>query len=65
MAVLFQVSQEVNSGSYLVQLEGGAAEEEGISSSGSLERLRPLRGAPPLFAADMLGRSGELEAVKW
>ena len=42
-----------------LQLEGGAADEEGRSSSGSLERLRPLR-ALPLFAADILGRSGEL-----
>lgn len=45
------------------RLEGGAAEEDGISSSGSLDRLRPLRAAAPLFAADMLGRSGELKAV--
>lgn len=45
------------------RLEGGAAEEDGISSSGSLDRLRPLRAAAPLFAADMLGRSGELMNV--
>ena len=45
------------------RLEGGAAEEDGTSSSGSLDRLRPLRAATPLFAADMLGRSGELKDV--
>ena len=43
-----------------LRLEGGAAEDEGISSSGSLDLLRPLRAAGPLFAADMVGRSGEL-----
>ena len=44
-----------------LRLEGGAAEEDRMSSSGSLDRLRPLRPAVPLFAADMLGRSGELK----
>lgn len=34
-----------------------------MSSSGSLDRLRPLRAAAPLFAADILGRSGELKDV--
>ena len=43
-----------------LRLEGGAAEDEGMSSSGSLDRLRPLRPTGPLFAADMWGRSGEL-----
>ena len=33
-----------------------------MSSSGSLDRLRPVR-AEPLFAADMFGRSGELPMV--
>ena len=45
------------------RLDGGAADEDGMSSSGSLDRLRPLRGATPLFAADILGRSGELKDV--
>lgn len=45
------------------RLEGGAADEDGMSSSGSLDRLRPLRAAAPLFAADILGRSGELKDV--
>ncbi len=45
------------------RLEGGAADEDGISSSGSLDRLRPLRVAAPLFAADILARSGELKDV--
>ena len=46
-----------------LRLDGGAADEDGRSSSGSLERLRPLR-AGPLLAADILGRSGELDAVQ-
>ena len=47
-----------------LRLEGGAADEDGTSSSsGSLDRLRPLRAAAPLFAADMLVRSGELKDV--
>lgn len=45
------------------RLEGGAADEDGMSSSGSLDRLRPLRAAAPLFAADILDRSGELKDV--
>ena len=44
-----------------LRLEGGAADEDGRSSSGSLERLRPLRADGPRFAADMLGLSGELD----
>ena len=48
-----------------LQLEGGAAEEEGRSSSGSLDLLRPPRAACPRFAADMLGRSGELVIIRW
>ena len=47
----------------LSRLDGGAADEDGISSSGSLDRLRPLRAASPLLAADILGRSGELKDV--
>lgn len=43
------------------QLDGGAADEDGRSSSGSLERLRPFRGADPRLAADIFGRSGELK----
>lgn len=44
------------------QLEGGAIDEEGISSSFCRERLR--EGATlPRFAADMFGRKGELIAV--
>ena len=42
------------------RLDGGAAADDGKSSSGSLERLR-LAGVAPRLAADMLGRSGELE----
>lgn len=45
------------------RLEGGAAEDEGTSSSGSLERLRLVGPAPPRFAADKLGRSGELNCI--
>lgn len=47
-----------------LRLEGGAADEDGISSSGSLDRLRPVRPTVPRFAADMLGRSGELKCVR-
>lgn len=46
------------------RLDGGAADEDPSSSSASLERLRPLRAIAPRFAADMLGRSGELCLVK-
>ena len=46
-----------------LRLEGGTAEEESSSSSGSLERFRPLRPLGPRFAADILGRSGELWSV--
>lgn len=46
------------------RLEGGAADEDGMSSSGSLDRLRPVRPPAPRFAADMLGRSGELQMVR-
>jgi len=49
-------------GGYL-RLEGGTADEDGMSSSGSLDRLRPVRPTVPRFAADMLGRSGELKCV--
>lgn len=48
---------------YDLQLEGGAAEDDGTSSSGSLERFRLLEPAPPRFAAEKLGRSGELDCV--
>ena len=43
-----------------LRLEGGAADDDGISSSSSLDRLRPLPPPGPLLAADILGRSGEL-----
>ena len=48
-----------------LRLDGGAAEDEGISSSGSLERLRPVEPITPRFAADILGRSGELWRVSF
>ncbi len=48
-----------------LQLEGGtAADDEGTSSSGSLDRLRPFRADSPRLAADMLGLSGELWTVR-
>ena len=43
-----------------IRLDGGAAEDDSISSSASLPRLRPLGAGAPRFAADMFGRSGEL-----
>ncbi len=43
-----------------LRLDGGAAEEEATSSSASLVRFRPPAAGRPRFAADMLGRSGEL-----
>lgn len=48
------------------RLDGGAAAEEGISSSASLPRLRPpLADGRPRFAADMLARNGgELGGVR-
>jgi hypothetical protein len=46
------------------RLEGGAADEDGMSSSGSLDRFRPVRPMVPRFAADILGRSGELKCVR-
>jgi hypothetical protein len=46
-----------------LRLEGGPAAEEGISSSGSLERLREAPVGAPRFAEDMLGRSGELQML--
>lgn len=45
------------------RLDGGAAADEGMSSSASLPRLRPPAAGRPLFAEDMLGRSGELNTV--
>ena len=45
------------------RLDGGAADEDPRSSSGSRDRLRPLRAIAPRFAADILGRSGELRCV--
>lgn len=47
--------------SQYIRLEGGAAEDEGISSSASLPLFRPLGAGRPRLAADMLGRNGELE----
>lgn len=46
------------------RLDGGAADEEGTLSSGSLDLLRRPGAAAPRFAADMLGRSGELDGVR-
>ena len=46
-----------------LQLDGGAADEEGISSSASRDRLRLRVGARPRFAADMLGLKGELMVI--
>lgn len=46
-----------------IQLDGGAADEEGRSSSASRERLRLRAGARPRFAADMFGRKGKLVDV--
>ena len=43
-----------------VRLDGGMAEDEG-SSSASRERLPRGPSGAPLLAADMFGRSGELE----
>lgn len=48
----------------ILRLEGGAAEDESMSSSGSRERLRRPPSIGPRFAADMLGRSGELLSVR-
>jgi hypothetical protein len=36
-----------------------------MSSSGSLDRLRPVEPIAPRFAADMFGRSGELYRVSF
>ena len=49
--------------SVYLRLEGGAADDEGTSSSVSRPRFRPLAIGRPRLAADMLGRSGELEQV--
>ena len=46
------------------RLDGGAADEEGILFSGSLDLLRRPGAAAPRFAADILGRSGELDRVR-
>ena len=46
-----------------LRLDGGAADEDGISSSGSLERLRRVGLEIPRLAADMLGRRGELQCI--
>lgn len=43
-----------------LRLEGGAADDEGPSSSASLPRFLPPPSLLPRFAADMLDRSGEL-----
>jgi hypothetical protein len=53
--------------SVLVLLRGtqlpGAGEDEVISSSSSRARFLRPRLPAPLFAADMLGRKGELDSV--
>ena len=46
-----------------LRLEGGAAEDEGRSSSGSLERFRRVGATTPRLAAAILGRRGELDNV--
>jgi hypothetical protein len=47
-----------------LRLDGGIAGDDGMSSSASLPRFRPLLIAGrPLFPADMLGRKGELHKV--
>ena len=49
---------------YDLRLDGGAAEDDSISSSGSRERLRRPPFIGPRFAADILGRNGELLSVR-
>lgn len=49
---------------YDLRLDGGAAEDDSISSSGSRERLRRPPFVGPRFAADILGRNGELLSVR-
>ena len=46
-----------------LRLDGGATDEEGISSSGSLERFRLVALGIPRLAAAMLDRSGELRGI--
>lgn len=46
-----------------LRLEGGAADEDGISSSGSRDRLRRVGLEAPRLAADMFDRRGELLGV--
>ena len=45
-----------------LRLDGGAAEEDGTSSSGSLERLRRAGLIFPRLAAAMFDRKGELSS---
>lgn len=47
-------------GKAILQLDGGAIDEDGTLSSASRDRFRPRDAIVPRFAADMLGRSGEL-----
>ena len=44
-----------------LRLDGGGAADDGISSSGSRDRLRRLRLLIPRFAEDILERKGELK----
>ena len=60
MVVLIWVSPVLLSCVHDLRLEGGTADDDSSSSSGSLERFRPLRPLAPRLAADILGRSGEL-----
>ena len=46
-----------------LRLDGGAAEDEGISSSSSLERFRRVGLTMPRLAAAILGRRGELDNI--
>lgn len=47
-----------------LRLDGGARDEDGRSSSSSLERLRLVVSIVPRLAADIFERSGELLDVR-
>jgi hypothetical protein len=47
-----------------IRLDGGCAAEDGKSASSLVRLLPPLLGPAPLFAEDMLDRSGELDVVR-
>ena len=46
------------------RLEGGTIEDEGIPSSGSLDRFRLLTLLGPRLAEAIFDRKGELEALR-